>query len=104
MKKWLYFAIQVVLSCVITSITWYLFMVIGSIESYTKSMDFMPLYLLLGGIAVHIILTIIYVLFGWKNVDEWRWWCILISAAINIITFFIGIGGASAIYFFIRYY
>lgn len=103
MKKWIYFVIQFIISIFITSITWYLFSVISVTDVY-GNMSLTPVFLLLGGMAVHLILTVIYILFGWKNVDEWRWWCILISAAINIITFFIGLWGSYVIQYLIFYY
>ena len=100
-NKWVYFIIQFVLSCFVTSLAWYLFVVIGMNE---VNMSFTPLFVLLGGIAVHVVLTVTYILFGWKSVDEWRWWCILVSAGINIITFFIGIEGAYLISLLVAYY
>jgi heme/copper-type cytochrome/quinol oxidase subunit 4 len=103
MKKWIYFVIQFVLSVVITSIAWYLFSVIKATTA-TGDVSFTPVFLFLGGMAVHLILTVVYILFGWKNVDEWRWWCILISAAINIITVFIGLFGSVALQYLIFYY
>ena len=103
MKKWIYFVIQFVISLVITSIIWYLFSVIST-TTVTGETNFTPLIIWLVGMVVHFILTVLYILFGWKNVDEWRWWCILISAAINIITVIIGLYGAYAIQYLIFYY
>ena len=103
MKKWIYFVIQFVISLVITSITWYLFSVIST-TTVTGETNFTPLIIWLVGMVVHFILTVLYILFGWKNVDEWRWWCILISAGINIVTFFLGIIGQVVIQYLIWYY
>ena len=103
MKKWIYFVIQFVISLVITSITWYLFSVIST-TTVTGETNFTPLIIWLVGMLVHLIHTVLYILFGWKNVDEWRWWCILISAAINIITVFIGLFGSVALQYLIFYY
>lgn len=103
MSKWPYFIIQFIVSVFITSITWYLFSVV-SITDANGNTSFIPVFLLLGGIAVHLVLTVLYILFGWRKVDEWRWWCILISAGINIITFFIGIEGSVAIQYLMWYY
>jgi len=100
-NKWAYFIVQFVLSLIITSLTWYMFLIIGMNEVETS---FTPLIALLVGTLVHIVLTIIYILFGWKRVEEWKWWCILVSAGINIITFFIGIEGAVVISYLIAYY
>ena len=103
MNKWAYFIIQFVVSTIITSLVWYLF-VITTNNMVEGAVDFTPLYLFLGGILLHLILTVIYILFGWRKVDEWRWWCILIAAGICIITFFIGIYGQVAIQYLIWYY
>ncbi|MBO7453340.1 MAG: hypothetical protein J6U54_23655 [Clostridiales bacterium] len=100
-NKWAYFIIQFIVSCIVTSIVWYLFVVIGMNE---VEMSFTPLFYLLGGTLVHVVLTVIYILFGWRKVDEWRWWCILISAGINIVTFFIGIEGSYLINLLVAYY
>ena len=100
-NKWAYFIAQFVISLFITSLTWYLFFIIGMNELETS---FTPLIALLIGTVVHVVLTIIYILFGWRKVDEWRWWCILVSAGINIVTFFIGIGGAVAVSYLVAYY
>ena len=100
-NKWAYFIVQFVLSLIITSLTWYMFLIIGMNEVETS---FTSLIALLVGTLVHIVLTIIYILFGWKRVEEWKWWCILVSAGINIITFFIGIEGAVVISYLIAYY
>ena len=104
MNKWPYFIIQFILSTIVTSLVWYLFVVTSNHMVAGDTVDFTPLILFLGGILVHVILTVIYILFGWRKVDEWRWWCILISAAINIITFFIGMAGQVAIEYLVWYY
>ncbi|MBR4913918.1 MAG: hypothetical protein IKZ42_01415 [Clostridiales bacterium] len=103
MNKWAYFIIQFVMSTFIMSLVWYLFAVTNT-ETVTGELSFTPLFLFLGGILIHLVLTIIYILVGWRKVDEWRWWFILISAGINIVTFFIGIEGAVAIQYLIWYY
>jgi len=100
-NKWVYFIIQFVLSLFVTSLTWYLFFIIGMNEVETS---FTPLIALLVGTLVHVALTILYILYGWKKVEEWKWWCILVSAGINIVTFFIGIGGAVAVSYLVAYY
>lgn len=103
MNKWAYFIIQFVMSTFIMSLVWYLFAVTND-ETVTGELSFTPLLIFLVGILIHLVLTVIYILFGWRKVDEWRWWCILISAGINIATFFVGIGGAIAIEYLIWYY
>ena len=103
MNKWPYFIFQFIISTILMSLNWYLLAVINP-ETATGGVDFTSLYIFLGGIALHLILTIIYILIGWRKVDEWRWWCILISAGINIVTFFLGIIGQVVIQYLIWYY
>ena len=103
MKKVLYFIVQLIISLLISSLNWYLFSMSIRYTEGTIDVNATPAILFLSGLAVLLIFTVVYIIIGWKKVEEWRWWCILISAAINIASVIVGYWGATALVYVMFY-
>ena len=83
MKKTTYFIIQIIWSFVLTFVTCIL--ALTHLKAGADSLEgaLAPAGpWLMGGLILYIILTIVYIVIGYKKVKEWRWWVILVSMAL----------------------
>lgn len=104
MKKVVYFLVQLIVSLLISSLNWYLFAMSLNYTDGAINVNPTPAILFLSGLAVLLVFTVIYIIVGWKKVEDWKWWCILISAAINIVSVIVGYWGATALVYIMFYF
>ena len=99
MRRGTFFFIQAVVSLIITSLIWYmtrnfLDIAMNDIEMHgavvtdgTKS----PFIVFGGGIAIYIILTIIYIIIGARHVQDWRPSAVVVCILIHFFMFIFGL-------------
>ena len=99
MRRGTFFFIQAVVSLIITSLIWsmtrsFLDVAMNDIEMHgaivtegTKS----PFIVFFGGIAVYIVLTIIYVIIGARHVQDWRPSAVIVCILIHFFMFVFGL-------------
>ena len=99
MRRGTFFFIQAVVSLIITSLIWsmtrsFLDVAMNDIEMHgaivtegTKS----PFIVFFGGIAVYIVLTIIYVIIGARHVQDWRPSAVIVAILIHFFMFVFGL-------------
>lgn len=95
MKKAVYFFIQILWSFIISTVVWYLTMKNASFDFYHNSDNALAGMIFFGGMILYLILTVVYLVIGYKAVKEWRWWVILISIVLSGLMAFLGIYGAA---------
>ena len=86
MKKPAYYIIQFLWSFILASIIWFGFMNTASVNGDNRT----AIIIALGGAAIYLILTVAYIVLGWKKVDDYGIGMTIVSVAINIVTLVIG--------------
>ncbi len=94
MKKAVYFFIQILWSFIVSVVVWYLVMKNASFDFYHNSDEALEGMIIFGGMVLYLILTVVYLVIGYKTVKEWRWWVILISIVLSGLMAFLGSIGA----------
>ena len=94
MSKSAYFWLQALWSFIVSSFVWYFTLKHVSFDFYGNSSDDLAWMIFLAGSAVYIVLTILYMILGYKKVKDWRGWMILVSFLICVAIGFLGSMGA----------
>lgn len=90
MSKRLYFIIQTIMSIVLATIIWWSFLKNASFGFYGNRDNFAGVILVVGA-AIYLLLTIIYMVIGYKKIMEWKAWIILVSMLICVGAGFLSI-------------
>jgi len=93
MKKGVYFIIQLIWSFLLSSLVWYLFLKNASFDFYHNSDETLEGIFLFVGAAVYFVLTVVYMIIGYKKVQNWRAWMIPVSIVICAGCVFLGACG-----------
>ena len=94
MNKGLYFIIQILWSFILSTIIWYFSLKNASFDFFGNSDDSLFVIILFGGAAVYLVLTILYMIIGYKKVKNWKAWMIFVSLLISAGCGFLGAEGA----------
>ncbi len=94
MKKGTYFIIQFLWSFILSTVIWYFSLKNASFDFFGNSDDSLFVIILLGGAAVYLVLTILYMIIGYKKVKGWKAWMIFVSLLISAGCGFLGAEGA----------
>ena len=94
MKKGTYFIIQFLWSFILSAVIWYFSLKNLSFDFYGNSDDSLFVIILLGGAALYLVLTILYMIIGYKKVKGWKAWMIFVSLLISACCGFLGAEGA----------
>ncbi|MBO4459933.1 MAG: hypothetical protein J5778_04665 [Clostridiales bacterium] len=99
MKKSSYFIIQIIWSFILSSAVWYLIIKNSSFDFYHNSDDTIAGIILIAGLAVYLILTVVYLVIGYRKVKGWRPWIIPVSVVLAAAMAFGGFFGAGLVLF-----
>ena len=94
MKKGTYFTIQIIWSFILSTLVWYVSLKNAAFDFYGNSDNTLFGMFLFGGAAVYLVLTIIYMVLGYKKVKDWKVWMFLVSLLICGTCAFLGSAGA----------
>ena len=83
MSKGAYFGIQALWSFVVSSVIWFIFFKNMTIDFYHNTSGELEGFILFVGILIYLILTILYIILGYKKVKNWKAWMILVSIVIG---------------------
>lgn len=92
MKKTSYFIVQILWSFVLTFVICILALLHLDFDSntyYPGAFSEAGSWLL-GGMLVYFILTIVYIVIGYRKVREWRWWVVLVSLVLALVMWILG--------------
>ena len=95
MRKSVYLIIQSVWSFILSSVVWYFGLKNASFDFYHNSDNELATMILLGGAAVLLVITVIYIMIGRKNVISWNRLMIIWSILVFAATAFLGLYGAA---------
>ena len=94
MKKGTFFTIQIIWSFILASLVWYLSLKNAAFDFYGNSDNTLFCMFLFGGAAIYLVLTIIYMVIGYKKVKDWKVWMFLMSILICVVCGCLGAAGA----------
>ena len=94
MSKGSYFGIQVLWSFILSVAIWYFTLKDLQIGPYGASIDDSRLVIFAVGAVIYLVLTIVYIVIGSKNVKNWSGGLIVISLLISVAIGFLGSFGA----------
>ena len=97
MKKPAYYIIQFLWSFILTAIIWFGFMNTATVDGDNR----MAIFIFLGGAALYLLLTVAYIVLGWKKVKDYGIGMTIISVAINIVTLVLGFFAATGLSYLI---
>lgn len=93
MRKSAYFIIQALWSLFFATIVWFGFMGTASVNGDNH----LAVGILLGGAFLYFLLTVAYIVLGWKKVSNFRALMIVIAVAVNIFMLTLGFLCASSL-------
>jgi hypothetical protein len=82
MKKPAYYIIQVLWSFFLAAIIWFGFMCTASVSGNNTTAE----VIIIGGTAFYLLLTVAYIVLGFKKVDGYGIGMAIVSVCINILT------------------
>lgn len=85
MGKAAYIGIQIFWSFVVATAIWYLSTNIIFMFEVSEENVLIPFIIMGIGFLIYTVLTVGYILFGYKKVDDWRPWLVGVSIGINIV-------------------
>lgn len=94
MSKGAYFGIQALWSFVVSAVIWYFTLKNASFDFYGNSSDDLAGLIFVIGAAVYLLLTILYIILGYKKVKNRKAWMIPVSLLIGAAVGFLGSMGA----------
>lgn len=86
MKKPAYYIIQFLWAFILAAIIWFGFMNTVSVNGNNRT----AAIIFIGGAVLYLLLTVAYIVLGWKKVDGYGIGMTIVSVAINIVTVVIG--------------
>ncbi len=92
MKKPAYFIIQLLWSFILATIIWFGFLSTASVDGDNSIAAIM----LFGGGAFYLLLTVAYIILGYKKVADFGIALIVVAIVINIVMLILGFFGATA--------
>lgn len=90
MRKGSYFGIQAVWSLVLSSLVWYGFLKNAHFDFFGNKDDSLAGMILFFGALLYLVLTIIYIVIGYKKVKNWKVWMIVVSLIMGVAIAFLG--------------
>ena len=90
MSKGSYFGIQSLWSLVLSSLVWYGFLKNAHFDFFNNNDDSLAGMILFFGAILYLVLTIIYIIIGYKKVKKWKAWMIVVSLLIGVVIGFLG--------------
>ena len=97
MKKGVYFGIQIVWSFILSFVIWFLLLMGMSSTANGKGSADLAGMLILAGVAIYLVVTVIYIVIGHKKVKDWKVWMIFVSILISAGAGFLGMTGSAFI-------
>ena len=90
MRKSVYFAAEVLWTLIVSSVIWFLFFKTVSFDFYHISDDSIAGIILFIGLILYVILTVCYIILGFKKVKEWHGRMSIIAVIISAAMGFAG--------------
>ncbi len=88
-KKSVYFAVQVIWSAILSAIIWFL-MIKTAFPANGKTDARFFSFVFFSGIGYYLVLTVAYIILGYKKISDWRPWMIMVSVIISVVAGFLG--------------
>lgn len=95
MRRTVYYAIEAITTLIVSSLIWYIFLINASFDFYHRSDNIVAVIMLLSGMIFYVILTVFYVILGFKKVKGWRWWMSITTVIVSLAMGFAGMFGAA---------
>lgn len=94
MRRTVYFAFDAIWSFILATIIWYTMLYNSSFDFYHNSDNSLAGMIFVAGMVLFVLLTIAYIIIGFKTVQGWRWWMSIIVILITAAMYFAGLIGA----------
>ena len=95
MRRTVYFALDAVWSFAVSTLIWWFTLSNLHFDFYGNSDDTLGGVILVTGSVLYLILTVVYIVIGFKKVRAWQWWMSVIAVLISLGMGFAGIFGAT---------
>lgn len=95
MRRTVYFALGAVWSFAVSTLIWWFALSNLHFDFYGNSDDTLGGIVLVTGGVLYLILTVVYIVIGFKKVRAWQWWMSVIAVLISLGMGFAGIFGAT---------
>ncbi len=95
MRRTVYFALDAIWSFVVSTLIWWFALSNMTFDFYHNSDDTLGGVILVAGAVLYVIITVAYIVIGFKKVRAWQWWMGVIAVLISAGMGFAGIFGAT---------